>query len=458
MKENVVIIGAGSAYFTRKLVVDLIERGDPFALGLVDTDAQAAEMAEKLSRKMIDLKRAPIEVRASTDRRQLLPGATVVISTIAVGGRRAWEQDVLIPRKYGIYHPGGDTCMPAGTARSLRAIPPAVAIAEDVFDLAPRALYFNYTNPMAVICRAIRKQTPADVIGLCTGVRDVGGYLAHVLEVDRSRLRHNAVGINHMTWFTEIRVDAEDAKPRLREIARRHVARAQQLAKQIDDSPEKADLRSELRGLQPFSWQLYLALDAFPAVLDGHVVEFFPHLFRGERSYFGATLGMGFERNRANEDQQFAQMQQEALSADPLPADYLDKVAGGHREDAIDITYSIRADDGAVYSANLPNRGWVAGLPDDVIIEGPTMATAAGLRPIGQPPLSAGILGTLATRFQWVETVVEAAVEGNRDKVVTALLLDGAVASFEDAEALTDELLLAHADHLPQFAGLAQTR
>jgi alpha-galactosidase len=162
-------------------------------------------------------------------------------------------------------------------------------------------------------------------------------------------------------------------------------------------------------------------------------------------------LGLGFERNRANEDQQFAQMQEEALSPDPLPGDYLDQVAGGHREDAIAITYSIRADDGAVYSANLPNRGWVAGLPDDVIIEGPTMATAAGLRPIGQPPLSAGILGTLATRFQWVETTVEAAVEGDRDKVVQALLLDGAVDSFQNARLLADDLIAAHAEHLPQF-------
>jgi len=167
------------------------------------------------------------------------------------------------------------------------------------------------------------------------------------------------------------------------------------------------------------------------------------------------TLGMGFERHRADEDRQFAQMQEEALSPGPLPSDYLEKVAGGHREDVIDIIYSIRADDGTVYSANLPNRGWVPNLPEDVIIEGPTMATAAGLRPIAQPPLSAGILGTLATRFQWVETVVEAAVEGNRDKVVTALLLDGAVASLDDAWQLADELLAAHARHLPQFAATA---
>ncbi|MFB3883009.1 MAG: hypothetical protein ACE149_17215 [Armatimonadota bacterium] len=456
MKERVVIIGAGSAYFTQKLVADLIGRGDEIALGLVDIDPAAAEMAEKLSRKMIALRRAPITVKAAVDRRELLPGATAVISTIAVGGRRAWERDVMVSRKYNVYHPGGDTTMPAGTARSLRAIPPAVAIARDVVELAPGALYFNYTNPMAVLCRAIRKESDAQVIGLCTGVRDVGKYLAHVLEVDHPRLRYNCIGINHLTWFTEIRVDGEDARPRLRKIAAEHVRKATELSASVDDSPEKENVRNEIRSLHPFCWQLFLTLDAFPAVLDGHVIEFFPHLFRGKNSYFGMTLGMGFEERRAEEDASYARMQEEALSPDALPSDYLEKVKGGHREDVIDIIYSIRADDGAVYSANLPNRGWVKELPDDVIVEGPTVATAAGLRPIGQAPLSPGILGTLATRYQWVETVVEAAMEGNRDKVVAALLLDGAVASYADAEGLTDDLLAAHAEHLPLFRAKAR--
>src|SRR5262249_13867932 len=112
MKENVVLIGAGSAMFTRGLVADLIRRRQPCELGLIDIDPRALAVAEGLTRKMIDAKQAPIRLRASTDRRAVLPGATVVICTVGVGGRRAWEQDVFIPRKYGIYQPVGDTVMP----------------------------------------------------------------------------------------------------------------------------------------------------------------------------------------------------------------------------------------------------------------------------------------------------------------------------------------------------------
>ncbi len=273
-----------------------------------------------------------------------------------------------------------------------------------------------------------------------------------MLEVNHARLRYNAVGINHLTWFTEIRVDGDDAVPRLRRIAAEHVRKATELAASVDDTAEKENLRSEIRRLQPFCWQLLLLFGAFPAVLDGHVVEFFPQLFRGERSYFGTTLGLGFERRRENEDRTYERMHEEAFSPDPLPDDYLEKVAGGHREDVIDIVHSIRADDGAIYSANLPNRSWVPNLPDDAIVEGPTVATAAGLRPIAQPPLSPGLAGTLATRFQWVEATVEAAVEGDRDKVVQALILDGAVDSIETAGLLADDLIAAHAEHLPRFS------
>jgi len=183
LSEHMVLIGAGSAMFTRGLIADLIRWGQEVDLALVDIDPDALEVAEKLARKMVALAGAPIRVRADVDRRQVLPGATAVICTVAVGGRRAWEQDVFIPRQYGIYQPVGDTVGPGGTSRALRMIPAMVAIAEDVLDLAPQALFFNYSNPMAPVCRAVRRETGAPLVGLCHGVNHVAAYLAEALGV-----------------------------------------------------------------------------------------------------------------------------------------------------------------------------------------------------------------------------------------------------------------------------------
>ena len=130
-REKVVLIGAGSAMFTRGLMADLIRHNEELDLALVDIDPDALAVAEGVSRKMIAARKAPLKLSAHTDRRVALRGATAVICTVGVGGRRAWEQDVFIPRKYGIYQPVGDSVMPGGTSRALRMIPAMVGIAEE---------------------------------------------------------------------------------------------------------------------------------------------------------------------------------------------------------------------------------------------------------------------------------------------------------------------------------------
>jgi len=433
MNENLVLIGAGSAMFTRGLLADLVRGGWQADLALVDVDADALGVAEGLAGKMIDAHDAPIRLRASTDRRDVLPGASAVICTVGVGGRRAWEQDVFIPRKYGIYQPVGDSVMPGGTSRALRMIPAMVDIARDVQGLAPDALFFNYGNPMAPVCRAVRRATGAEIVGLCHGVVEVEAYLAEALGVAKTDLEYSATGMNHLTWFTEVRANGEDAMPRLHEIA---------TAKRDGGTDDN-----------PFSWELLRWFGAFPAVLDRHVCEFFTRFF-ADGAYYGKTLGVdafSFEETIAGGDSIYEEMRSAALSDDPLPDDYFDRIGGEH-EQVLDIIRAIRSDAGDVYSANLPNAGQVPNLPADAIVESPAVATGAGLQPIPQPPMAPGLVGTLATRLAWVETVVEAALEGSRAKVVQALVLDGSVDSIATAVKLADELLAAHAQYLPQFS------
>jgi len=443
MRERMVLIGAGSAVFTRGIVADLIRRGAALDLALVDIDPHALEVVDRLCRKMIESKGAPIALSASTDRREVLAGATAVVCTIGVGGRRAWEQDVLIPQEFGIRQPVGDSVMPGGTSRALRMIPPMVAIAEDVLALAPDALFFNYGNPMTAVCRAVVKATGARLTGLCHGVMGVGRYLADVLGVALTRLRYTAIGVNHLTWFTEIRADGVDAMPRLHELAAEKLA-AFRAAGGVPGGKHRS----------PFCWQLFESFGAFPAVHDSHVTEFFPQFFAAGE-YFGKTVGEDVLRIRdriAKGDEIFEQMERDAFSPDRLPADYFERITGEH-EQVVEIIDSIRTDAGRVYSANLPNAGQVPNLPLGAVLEAPAVADGSGLRHIAQAPLPLGLVGTLATRLAYVETVVEAALEGSRNKFIQALVLDGCVGSLEQATALADALLAAQAECLPQYHG-----
>lgn len=455
MNEKIVMIGAGSAMFTCGLVSDVLRKGWQGEIALVDIDRDALEVAEKVTRKMLDAAGSNLTLSASVDRRDVLTDATVVISTIGVGGRDAWVQDVLIPRKYGIYQPVGDSVMPGGTSRALRMIPAMVDIANDVMALAPNALFFNYANPMNAICRGVRKATGVEMIGLCHGVNDMALSIAERLGARREQLQYTAVGFNHFTWFTEVMLDGKDAMPRLQAMA------AEKLGQGIDSDAlglyfaEAGDTEEEqeLSLGWPLLWELTKLFGAWPAPGDRHLAEFFPQMFSGEKGYYGKTLGVdcySFERCIEGGQATFDEMKALALSADPLPEAFLEQASGEH-EQVCDIIESIRSNAGNEYNANLPNTGQIPNLPMDAIVECPAIADASGMQPRQTKPLPTAIAGTLASRFQWAEVTVEAALEGSRDKFVQALLIDGAVKSIETAYRLADELLAAQKEYLPQF-------
>lgn len=453
---KIVLIGAGSAMFTVGVVSDLIKAGLATELALVDIDPQALETAQKLTEKMIQARKAPIRLLASTDRRQVLKGAEVVITTIGVGGRRAWEQDVFIPRKYGISMPVGDTAGPGGTSRALRMIPAMVDIARDVLELAPDSLFFNYANPMAPVCTAVQRATGAPMVGLCIGTWETVHYLADALGVARGDLALNVGGINHLTWISGVTCQGKDAMPELKAHARRVVAQAQEAVEQAEKgaapiphcgSPFDSSFS------HPFSWQCLLWFDAFPAPLDRHVTEFFPQLFR-DGSYYGKTLGVDefrFEGTIQVGDEVYAEMRADALSPDPLTEAYFGQ-HGGEQEQVVDIIQAIRSNKQKVYYANLPNTGQVPNLPSGVVIEAPAVTDGRGLHAVQGEPLPTAAAGVLATRFAWVEIVVEAALEGSRDKFIQALILDGAVASPDTAVQLADELIAVQQAYLPHMA------
>jgi alpha-galactosidase len=272
-------------------------------------------------------------------------------------------------------------------------------------------------------------------------------------------MEYTAVGVNHLTWFIKVRIKGKDALPALQRIAARELLLLNNLNSK-DVGLGKAFLeagnlpKNPVHDINPFTWQLMQLFNAFPAVLDRHVTEFFPHIFARKKSYYGRTLGVdaySFENCIAYGDKIYNQMREDASSQKPLSADYFKKISG-EQEQVLGIIRSIRHDTGEIYSANLPNKGQVPNLPEGAIVESPAVAGKGGLKPIKQEPLPFGLVGTLASRFPWVETIVEAALTGSENKFVQALLLDGAVDSPETAAKLAGDLLAAQAKFLPQFS------
>jgi alpha-galactosidase len=428
---KIVLIGAGSAVFTRGLVADLIQAPEfgPWHLGLVDIDAAALETAEGLSRRMIQAQGADITIQADTDRCKVLPGADVVVTTIGVGGRRAWEADVFIPRQYGIAQPVGDTVMPGGISRAMRMVPAMVAIARDVQALCPNAWFFNYSNPMTANCWAIRKATGMPVVGLCHGVFHVERQLAALIDAPPEEVTSLFVGLNHMTFIFDLRLHGHDAWPLVRKrLAEGHGAN------------------------NPFSWSLFKTYGAYPAVNDRHVTEFFPERFPHGKYYDRGTLGVdvfSFEDTIAHGDRAYAAMRAQALGEQPLDDHIFDRAEGEH-EQLLDILRAIGGDTREVFSVNMPNRGIVPNLPPQAILELPAAATARGLRPLQITDFPDPLAAIVTRKAMATQLTVEAALRCDRALFVAALLADGAVTDPDVAHELGEALLDAQREHLPE--------
>ncbi|MBN2389634.1 MAG: hypothetical protein JXR84_02845 [Anaerolineae bacterium] len=436
---KIVLIGAGSAMFTQGLVADMLHSPDlgPWQLGLVDIDLEALATAEGLCRRMIAASGAEIAIEASLDRRDVLPGADVVVTTIGVGKRRAWEADVFIPRKYGIYQPVGDTVMPGGISRAMRMIPALVDIARDVADVCPDAKFFNYSNPMTANCHAIRKATGVPVVGLCHGTFDVSRQLARFVGAPPEESSTLFAGLNHLTFIFDLRWQGRDMWPVARE----------KLAAEPD-----AGSRDDFAAHNPFSWSFFETYGAYPSANDRHVTEFFPERFPGG-AYYGKTLGVdvySFEGTIAHGDQVYADMQAQALGAKPLDERIFHRTVGEH-EQLLSILRALRNDSREIFAVNVPNRGAVPNLPDEAILEIPAVATATGLRTMSIPDFSDALAAIISRKLAAVELTVEAALRGDRNLFVEALLVDGAVIDPDVAREMADKLLEAQKAYLPHF-------
>lgn len=456
-RKKIVLIGAGSAVFTKGLIADFIQSGyGKWEIALCDINPVILESIEKLAKKMVEQKKADIRITSSVDRTELLPGADFVVVTIAVGGRRAWEQDVLIPRKYGIYQPVGDSIMPGGIARAQRMIPVMIEIAEDVKRLCPKAHFFSYSNPMTAIVTAVRRATGVKLIGLCHGVIYGEKYLARMLNVDVDHLSTIGVGLNHLTFLYDIRVDGQDVKPRLLEIIKEQRAEATRnghvynfFNSQLDDKeiPHFMD--------NPLSWELFERLGGLPAVVDRHATEFFPERFPNG-NYYGHVLGVDafpIEEVIARGETTYRNMLSQGETEIEVEAELFHRASGEH-EQLVEMIRSLLEDERKIFSVNIPNDGAVPGLPNDAVLELPGVATGLGFCPMCVQNFSSPLKAVIEKRLAPVELTVEAALAGSRTLWAEAMMLDGSVTDYAVAEKLVEDYIQEHGQYLPQYTNL----
>lgn len=401
---------------------------------LMDIDEHRLNVMGNLSRRIVEREKSDLKVETTTNQRESLVDADFVITTIAVGGNDAWEADIEIPARYGVYLPVGDSVGPGGIMRALRHIPVLLGVARDLEEVSPDAFVFNYTNPVTANTMAMRMYTRIKSFGLCTcsSIPRNPEYLGGILNIDPEELAVPAPagGINHCAAILELRFkDGSDALP---------------LAKERVRNPIQKWIL-ENYGILPYCWS--------------HWVEFFPSLCRLEEEYKGRLQGLKMRygihvHDMRRENERFKKW--EALIREIAEGKEI-SLEAIPREESIEVVQIIEAileGRNEVHVVNLPNRGAVSNLPDDAIVEVSCVVGRYGIHPIHVGRLPEPIAATLANHIATQKLTVEAAVTGDRSIAYKAFLQDPQVSSKltpEETEKMLNEMLNVHARYLPSF-------
>jgi len=428
-QPKIVVIGAASMSFTG-LLADLINAAelDGARFELVDIDADGLAVAEALGRRMARQWNSSCKITATTDRREALEGADFVLTTIAVGGVETWRQDHDIPLKHGYYGHAVDTVGAGGLFRALRLIPPMIDICRDVEQLCPDAWVINYSNPIAGICRAVRKTTSVNIVGLCTA-----GFLpaqvARRLEISPDRVEVVSGGLNHCVWALKIIVDGEDYTDRW---------------------------HAKMRELRGDGWVLPAVelLDVFgvwPFPGASHVAEFFPYFYPPgddgrEDGRYPFRKPVAFDKRIERDAERRESRKAQAEGRRPIE-DKPEESAG----EAVRMLVSIWNDAGTRHYANVQNEGLISNMPDEAIVEIPVVAGSAGVRGIKVGPLPASIVGFMQARWACYELLAEAAIKRSKRLALQCLCADPLTSSLSRARECIEEMFEAQAKYLPGY-------
>ncbi len=452
--KKIVLIGGGSYSWTPTIVRDMVltPELEGSTIVLEDISAATLKVTGPLAKKIIAKSGRNFKLETTTRENDALDGADFVILTVSTGGFDTMEHDIGVPLKYGIYQSVGDSVGPGGISRALRNIPVVLDIGRNMEKRCPNAWMMNYTNPMSTLSRVLTRETKVRTIGLCHELFGAMGWLVGLFGLkDRRDFDVVAAGVNHCIWILKltIRETGEDALDLLRRYLKDpkgFVATRKKLYKG-HKAKERLAFAQTHGGNNLAKSALFEAYGALPAGGDRHVGEFFP-FFLTKEADAGKKWGIALTtvEERRNKWAPDAKRWCENLLSGKTPIEM-------HRSaEAVSLIINALSG-GEPYTdvMNLPNKGQISNLPLEACVETMALADSAGAHPLAVGALPLGVQNQVIRHVLNQELTVEAALTGDRNLVLQAMLNDPLVRNLEDAKKITDELLEANKRYLPQF-------
>lgn len=428
---KVAVIGGGSTY-TPELVNGFLVRLEQFPLDelwLMDVDAERLEIVGGFARRMVEAKGSPFKVVLSTNRRESVKDASYVTTQLRVGHMDARRRDEYLGLRHGLI--GQETTGVGGMAKALRTVPVIMKIAQDIREVAnPGAMLVNFTNPAGLVTQALSKYA-ADVpaVGVCNVPITAKMHILEGLEkatgkkMDPSHAELNTLGLNHLSWHRGFTVEGEDVW-------------SQVIQGFIEDLKREEHPEWEPRTIEVLR------------MIPNYYLQYFYHTDKKLKSQ------ETWPPSRAEE---VIEIEKDLLReyADPHltepPADLMKRGGAYYSTVATQLLNAHYNDLGETHVVNTTNNGAVREWPADWVLEIPSVVRRSGITPLPAEPLPQSQFGLIAAVKAYELLTVEAAIHGDRDAAYQALLVHPIGPKADKVQAVLDDMLETHREHLPQF-------
>ncbi|RAP74801.1 alpha-galactosidase [Paenibacillus montanisoli] len=456
-KLKVSLIGAGSMAFALGALHDLVlseklRSRTELEIALMDIKEEHVTKTYNYAKELFGAFEHGASIWKTTDLEAALTGADFVIVAIEVNRYHYWSQDFHIPRRYGSKQIYGENGGPGSMFHTLRNLGPMLEIARKMEEVCPDAWFLNYTNPEAKLVEAISKWTSIKIVGLCHGL-DMGiDQIAEFLEMDKKEIAVEGGGLNHFGFFTKIwnKQTGEDLYPLFKE------------------KEKKAEPLAHFDHMA-LSRTMYRTYGYYPYPGTNHCGEYIS--WAGD---FYAGLALQYRYDPLSEKlwEKGSRTPEFVYSAGGYSLDrklFPDKAAEEpgeekafkfNKEDvrcsgeyAIPIIEAVFFNEEIqINAANLPNKGAIKGLPDDMVVETQTIVNGDGLtlKPMSVE-LPTAIIGTIHIQGMIHKLLLEAYLENSKTKLLQAILLDPQAPTYYQACAMIDEMCELQKDILPKL-------
>jgi alpha-galactosidase len=435
MPVKIAIIGAGSAVFSLRLLIDLCLTPNlaGSTIHFMDIDKSRLDAVHKLCSRYADEVGTKFTLKKTTNRREALEGADFVINTALAAGHERLQAGWEIGRQYG-YRIGGSLHImhDEGFWINFYQLKLMDSVIRDVLEVCAEAWYLQVGNPvLAGITHMGREYPQAKIIGLCHGFSAIY-YIASKLGLEREQITFEIPGVNHFVWLTHFYYKGQDAFPLL--------------DKWIEtEGPKHWETCNPGDALGPLAVDLYRRFGVYPigdtGTPGGGSWPYWYHSDDETESRWNEKPQQWYADYFEYLTRTVARIQHvgDDISA-RVTETYPPKTSG---EVMVPIIESIACDIPRVVIGNILNKGsFVPGVPSNFAVEIPTLVSQRGVQGIQTEGLPRALTTYILRDYVApIEIELEAYKTGSKELLLQLILMDPYTKSEKQAQALLDEIL-----------------